>query len=163
MAKSSNDEARRISKHACRDCSCSQPGQRLAPAPLRNQTRRVRAKAEIRGMAQRDDTGIAEDEIERQCEQRRDGDLTRQHEVVGSEHERQQCREPKGKFNRLPANLRLDMALRLAQCGRRHQRLPNSPSGRHISSGTITKENKKAPSSGNTYLPAMSQSPRRLA
>src|SRR5262249_58281328 len=104
-------------------------------------------------MAKRHDAGIAEDKIERQCKQRRDGDLARQHEVVWSEHERQQCGKPEGNFNRLPANLRLKMALRLAEGGRRHQRLPNSPTGRHISSATITKKIIKVPSSCKQNFP----------
>src|SRR5262249_50255253 len=97
-------------------------------------------------MAPRHDAGIAEDKIERQCKQRRDGDLARQHEGVGSEHEGQKWGKQKANSTRRAANPRLKMALRLAGGGRRHQRPPNTPSGRHISSPTITKKIKKAPS-----------------
>src|SRR5262249_59823552 len=51
MAESSNDEARGITEQARGGSSCSQPGQRLAPAPLGNQARCIRTKPEMGGMA----------------------------------------------------------------------------------------------------------------
>ena len=47
------------------------PGQWLAPAPFGKQSRSIGADAEIGGVAERYDSGKAEDEIERQREQRR--------------------------------------------------------------------------------------------
>src|SRR5439155_18949828 len=113
VAESGNDETRDISERAGGGGSEDQTGQRLAPAPFRNQTRGVGAKAEIGRMAERYDAGVTEDEVERQREQRRDGDLARQHQVVGGEHEWKQCCEPEGNFDGLPANLRRERALRL--------------------------------------------------
>ena len=63
-------------------------------------------------MAERHDAGIAEDEIEREREQRRDGDLARQHEIVREQEERQQGREPERDLDRVPARLALQIAMR---------------------------------------------------
>jgi len=120
VAKARDDETRDISEQAGSRGGDHQTGQRLAPAPFRNQARGVGGKAEIGGMAERHDAGITENEIERQREQRRDGDLARQHEVVGSEHERKQRCEPERNFHRPPADLGLEIALRFGDRGRRH-------------------------------------------
>jgi hypothetical protein len=60
-------------------------------------------------MAQRDDARVAEDQVERQREERGDGDLARQHEVVREQHERQQRRRPERNLDRTPPRLRLQM------------------------------------------------------
>ena len=46
-------------------------------------------------MAERDDAGIAEDQIERQSKQGGDGDLARQDQIIGEQREGQKRRQPK--------------------------------------------------------------------
>ena len=58
-----------------------QARERLAPAGLGDEPGGIGAEAEERGMAERDDAGIAEDQIEREREQRRDGDLARERQI----------------------------------------------------------------------------------
>ena len=41
----------------------------------------IRADAEVRRVSERDDAGVAEDQVERQREQRGDGDLARQLQI----------------------------------------------------------------------------------
>src|SRR3989441_6307330 len=48
---------------------------------LGGQARRIRADAEVRRVAERDDAGVAEDQVERQRKQRGDGDLARQLQI----------------------------------------------------------------------------------
>ena len=120
MAEAGDDETREIAEHAGRGGSDHQAGQRLAPAPFCNQARGVGAEAEIGGVAERHDARIAEDEIERQRKQRSDRDLARQQQIVGREHERKQRCEPERDFERAPADLRFEVALRLGRRGSRH-------------------------------------------
>src|SRR5206468_1052605 len=80
----------------------------------------VGGKAEIGGVAEGDDSGIAEDEIERERKQRSDRDVTREHEIIGREYEGEQGREPERDLERTPADLRLEITLRLARRSGRH-------------------------------------------
>ncbi len=107
VAKPRDDEAREIAEQAGGKAGDQQSGQRLAPAPDREQAGGIGADAEIGGVAERDDAGKAEDEIERQREQRGDRDLARQHQIVRRQHERQQRGEPESDLAPAPANLRL--------------------------------------------------------
>ena len=66
MLEARNDEAGEVSKQAGGRGSGCKAAQRLAPAPFRDQACGIGAKAEIGGMAERDDARIAEDEIERE-------------------------------------------------------------------------------------------------
>src|SRR5262245_59142117 len=113
MTKARDDEAREVAEHAGGSSGDDEAGERLAPTPLRDQSGGVGGKAEIGGVAERDDTGITEDEIERERKQRGDRDLAREHEIIGREHEGEQRREPERDLERAPAHLRLEIFLRL--------------------------------------------------
>ena len=142
MAEARDDEAHQHSRAGPRQCPrSSKPGERLAPAALGDEARGVGAEAEERGVAERDDAGVAEDQIERQREQRGDRDLARQHQIVRRHHERQQRREPEHDLDGAPADLRFQMLVRAGDRGGGdcHTRLPNRPAGRHISRLTITR------------------------
>ena len=68
--------------------------ERIGHGVLGEQRRRVGAEAEERGVAKRDDAGIAEDEVERDREQGDDGDLVEQQRTARQQQPRQrQCRE----------------------------------------------------------------------
>ena len=71
MPEAADDETRGIADDARRRAGDDEPGQWLAPAIFRQQAGGVGADAEEGGVPQRDDAGIAEDQIQRQCEQRR--------------------------------------------------------------------------------------------
>ncbi len=64
---------------------CEEAGERLAPAMRGKDSGSVGAGAEKRRLAQRDDTGIAQHQIGRQCEQDRRQDLRRERQVAGKE------------------------------------------------------------------------------
>src|SRR5713101_5807453 len=77
----------------------------------------VRADAEIRGVAERDDSRVAEDQVERQREQRRDGDLARELQIRGRDEERQERRQPEGDLGPAPADLRREKLASVCQTG----------------------------------------------
>ena len=58
-----------------------EPGQRLAPAGLADQSGRIGAEAEEHRVAERDDAGIAEDQVDRDGEERGDRDLAGQRQI----------------------------------------------------------------------------------
>ena len=70
---------------------------------LGEQRRRIGADAEERGVAERDDAGIAEDEIEREREQRQDRDLGQNEMLAGKQPDRGESRDPEDDFQRMPA------------------------------------------------------------
>src|SRR3981189_2426344 len=111
MPEAGDDEAGEITEQAGSGAGDQEPAQRLAPAPLREQAGSIGTEAEIGGVAERDDARIAEDEVERQREQRGDGDLARPHEIVGRENERGERREPERDLDRPPADPRLEITL----------------------------------------------------
>ena len=72
-------------------------------AVQRQQPRGIRADAEEGGVPQRDDAGVAEDQIERQREQRQPNDVGHD-QVAGGKQERAGRREnPERDFGRAPA------------------------------------------------------------
>ena len=112
MPKPRDDEAGEIAEHAGGEAGDQQPGQRLAPAPDREQARGIGADAEIGGMAERDDAGKAQDKVERQGEQRRDRDLARQDQIIRRQHERRERGEPESDLAPAPAQLSLQKIMR---------------------------------------------------
>ena len=105
-----------------------EPRERLAPAVHREEPRRVRADAEERGVAERDDAGVAEDQVEREREERRDQDLAAEHAIAG-EKEEAAASSDQPEDDLRPARLACQAAI--------SRRLPKSPAGNAISSTTI--------------------------
>ena len=68
--------------------------QRIAARVLREQAGGIRAEPEERGVTERHDAGVAEDEIERQREQRHDRDLVADQRLAGQREERGQREQP---------------------------------------------------------------------
>src|SRR5207244_3321689 len=91
--------------------------ERLAPSMLGEQARRIRADAEVRRVAERDDAGVAEDQVERQREQRGDGDLARQLQIRRRGDEGQQRAQPEDGLEPPPADLRFEMPASAFQTG----------------------------------------------
>src|SRR5687767_5670522 len=82
---------------------------------LREQSSGVRADAEVRGVAERNEAGVAEDEVERQREQRSNGDLAGERQVVRRDDEGQQRAQPEDDLQGSPAQLLLKMAASVFQ------------------------------------------------
>src|SRR5262249_61151984 len=121
MAKARDDEAREIPKEACRRTGDQEASQRLAPPPLRDQAGSIGAKPEKRGMAERNNSRIAENEVEREREHRRDGDLARELQIARGEPERKECGEPEHDFSRPPSRPRGEMLMRVGDRRERHR------------------------------------------
>ena len=115
--------------------AASRPRQRLVPAPVHGQhADGIGAGAEERGMAERDDAGVAEHQVERQREQDRDQHLRAEREVV-----REQRRTPRSPRSRAAPPTTGSGGAGASSAGgvreRAHApRLPNRPCGRHSSS-----------------------------
>src|SRR5438105_9075493 len=111
MAKAHDHVARHVAKHARGDRGEHEAGERLAEVVLGEKSGGIRAEAEIRRVAERDDARVAEDEIERQREKRGDGDLAREREVARRYHKGQDRGGPEGGLERphppLPAEVRV--------------------------------------------------------
>ena len=84
-------------------CGNEQPADRLAPAMHGQQACGVCPQAEESGMAQRDNAGVAEDQVERQREQADDHDLADQDQVAGKGEVGGDGQQPEHDFQRLPA------------------------------------------------------------
>ena len=102
----------------------------------RQQAGRVGADAEERRMAERDDAGIAEDQVEREHEQRQPGDLGQDQVAVRKQQDRDQRQRPEQHLAPAPAR-QVVRWQRQCRCGRARacQRvavLPNKPFGRRI-------------------------------
>ena len=109
---------------------------RVGEQVLREQRRGVRAGAEEGRMAERDDARVAEDQVERQREQREDRDLVQQQRVAGQ-------RKPGGDQRDDERDLPPAHARGSRQAGRRRAHLPpparaNSPCGRTSSTTIIS-------------------------
>ena len=87
--------------------------QRLAPAALGQEPGGVGAHTEECGMAERDDPRVAEEEIERQREERGDGDLARELEVGREEEEGRQRGEPEDRLQAPPSGLARELVTRV--------------------------------------------------
>ena len=92
-------------------------------------------------MAERDDPGIAENEVEREREQGEPGDLGEDEVPAGQQEHARQRRQPENVFERTPAGADRQVAGNLLDQGGGHRRarryLPaaraNRPCGRRIS------------------------------
>ncbi len=93
------DEAERCRREAARD----EPEERIARDVLREEPRRIGTEAEKGGMAERNDAGIAEDEIEGDREQADDGDLVENEMAFREEKERCRGGEPEQDLGNAPA------------------------------------------------------------
>ena len=87
-------------RHRARD---QQAAERFAPTKHGEQSRRVRADAEVRRMAERNDAGVTEDQVERHREQADDHDLAAKHEVTGKRKKRRDQDQPEHDLARAPA------------------------------------------------------------
>src|SRR5690606_29674942 len=98
----------------------------------------VGAGAEERGVPERKDAAVAEDEIERDSEEREDRDLVQDQRVLREQEVRRDGREPHGELERPPAR-GVDQP---GSYGRRtHQRAASRakrPCGRSISTAIMT-------------------------
>jgi len=103
VAETRDDEARGVADQGRHRGADHQPAQRFAPDEFREQPGGIGADAEKRRVAERNDAGVTEDEIERQRKQRADRDLARQRQIIRKQHERQQRYQPEGDFERVPA------------------------------------------------------------
>ena len=99
-------------------------------------------------MAEADDAGIAQDQVEREREERQDDDLVEDQQLAGKQEEGRDGQEPEGDLRRMPAAraregfadapLQIVAAL-LAEVLTAHDRdLAKRPSGRTSSSTTIS-------------------------
>ena len=64
-------------------------------------------------MPQRNDARVAKDEIERQREQRGDGNLARERQVVREQQERNERGSPEHELDRPPSGLALEKRMRI--------------------------------------------------
>jgi cytidyltransferase-like protein len=76
---------------------------------LGEQSSDIGAETEVGGVAERDDAGIAEDEIEREREERGNRDLAREGEIARRDDEGRERAQPEGDLQRVPAHLRMEM------------------------------------------------------
>ena len=111
-----------------------QSRQRIAGDVLGKQARRVGAGAEEGGMTQRDDAGVAQDQVEREREQRKDRDLVQDQILARRHQQRAERHQPEDDLRPAPAGASRQ-ALR-----RRHQRgRANRPCGRNTSTAIMTR------------------------
>src|SRR5262249_33381107 len=123
-----HEKAGEQSHQGCRARRQHEPADWLSPAVLGEKPRCVCADAEECGVTERDDARVAENQIEREREQRRDHDLTARGEIPGEEKVRHARDKPED-------------SLALAPLLRRqaHQpRFPSTPRGTASSIATIT-------------------------
>ena len=107
--------------------------QRLAPAVHGKQAGRIGAETEEGRVAQRDDAGVAEDEVERNREQSGDQDLAAEHQMTGQRKVRGDRDQPERELDRPPAVVRE----RVRGVRPAHARRPYSPAGNRISTTTM--------------------------
>ncbi len=93
----------------------------------------VRADAEVRRMAERHDTRVAQDEIERHREHSGNQDLAPEHPMIRKDEERTEGGEPECDLERVPA-----IGGKMWRAGAGHARLPYNPAGKTIISTTIS-------------------------
>src|SRR6267378_1485214 len=87
------------------------------PDPHALQAGGAGAKTEERRVPERHDAGVAEDEIEREGEERRDRDLARELEIRRRRDERRERAQPERDLDAPPADLCLEMGVRIGDCG----------------------------------------------
>ena len=127
------DPARDKPDGAADNAAEQQAGDRLVPACVRRQhAGGIGAGAKIGGMAQCNDPGITENEVERERKKNGDHNLSAQGHVVGQNHEGHHGHEPRQRFYRTPAFAALQKVvggLIWRGCAVGHNALPNRPSG----------------------------------
>ena len=96
-----------------------QADQRIGHHVLGEQRRGVRAEAEERGVAERDDAGVAEDQVERDREQREDRDLVEQQRMRRQQQPRQRQRREQRQLPPAPARRAAQRARRGRERARR--------------------------------------------
>src|SRR5512145_76836 len=101
--------AHRVADNSRKDSREQQTRERLADGVLGEQPRGIGADAEEGGVAERDDAGVAEDQVKGQREKRRDRDLAREREVARRNDERQQRAQPEHDLERTPARPRTEV------------------------------------------------------
>jgi len=111
MAKPRDDEAHCKADEPGDGCGHDQAADRFAPAEFGDQPRRIGADAEESCVPQRDDARITEDDVKGEGEQRGDGDLARQRQIVWKEHEGQKRGQPESNLKRMPSAPRLQIGL----------------------------------------------------
>ena len=121
------DEAERRRNHA----GTHQRDDRLVDdAVFRDQPGEISGDAEKRRLAQRDDAGIAEDEIERQREQSQDRGIFEDQILVGKQPDAGKGEDPERDLERRPAAAAPEIAATSsASTGRRRGRLHGHGSG----------------------------------
>ena len=77
--------------------------ERLAPSVDGKQSGRIRADAEERGVTERYDAGVAEDQVERDGEESHDQDLAAEHEITRKREVRRDRQQPERDLERAPA------------------------------------------------------------
>ena len=104
-------------------------------AVQRQQARAIGADAEKSRMTQRDDAGIAEDQIERQRKQRQPHDVGHDQETRGKQERASQCETPERDLAPVPVGMGPRDASDFGRCAAHVQRAavrPNRPLGRQI-------------------------------
>ena len=82
-----------------------QADQRVGHDVFGKQRRRITAQAEEGRVAQRDNAGVTQDDVQRNSEQRHDGDFIDDQGMAGGEHRRRKCQQPKYQLQRFDAAL----------------------------------------------------------
>ena len=125
-ARAQDHCARQRAEQSRRRARCGHLHERVGDAELgAEDAGGVRAEPEERAVPERDDAGVAEDQVERQREQDVDQDARAQREVLRQQVKRCQRRDPRQPFR--PADARVDGVA----AGMHHARAPNRPCGRH--------------------------------
>ena len=112
------DQAQRAGHRGCQQ----QAQQRVADAMHRQQACRIGTGAKERCVAQRDQTGVAQDQVQRQRKQRGDRYLRQQRQIVGKHKIGQQRQQPEAIFRHAPARGAAHgtgIESRGSRCGRR--------------------------------------------
>jgi hypothetical protein len=105
-----------------------QAHQRVGHHMLGKQRRAIGAHAKEGRMPQRDDAGVAQDQVQRQRKQRQDGDLVDQRRMRGKHKGRGPQQHPGAQLPSAPAHRR---AQRLLNAAHRPPSRENKPCGRH--------------------------------
>src|SRR5688572_19975498 len=104
VAEAHDDVAGGVADEACGERSEEQTREGFTPIMFGEETGAVRADTEERGVAERDDARVAEDQVERQREERGDRDLAGEREIAWRQHERQQRAKPEHDFQRMESS-----------------------------------------------------------
>ena len=101
----------REAEEASHEAGENEPDERIADATARQNRRAIGADSEKRGMAERENAGIAEDQIERHREQAGDQDFIDQQRARGQREDQQDEQDPEGDLSIAPARAARQMRL----------------------------------------------------